>query len=81
MSYYVLWRGLYRDTYDTREQARKHALLALATVADWSPAQRKFNPEVRIVGEGGQEIEAFSVADELARVRENAKVPDTPAEA
>lgn len=80
MTVYVTWKGRFRDEYDDFPTARKHALLALATVAEWTPAQRLAHKEVRIVAEDGRELETFSVQDELDRVRENAKVSKSEAE-
>lgn len=69
MSFYVLWKGLFRDEYATFEQARKHALLAVGAAPGWSPTQRRLNPLVRIVGEDGAELETFPVAGELERIK------------
>lgn len=69
MTYTVRWRGLYADTFDTYPEARKHALLAVSTASGWTPTQRRLHDTVRIVGEDGRELESFSVAGELERLK------------
>lgn len=76
MTYTVRWRGLYADTFDTYSEARKHALLAVSTAPGWTPTQRRLHDSVRIVGEDGRELESFSVAGELERLKPSDLTPD-----